>query len=83
MRLAKKKFIIAVILLALLAVFCWFQNNYITVSEYTYETEEISAENDGFIIVQISDLHNKSFGQNQNNKTIKNSGWRLPSAEFF
>ena len=65
MRLTKKKIIITVILLALLAVFCWFQNNYITVSEYTYETEKISAENDGFIIVHISDLHNKTFGKNQ------------------
>ena len=65
MRLAKKKIIISVILLALLAVFCWFQNNYITVSEYTFETEKISAENDRFTIVHISDLHNKSFGRNQ------------------
>ena len=61
----KQKILAAAVLVAALAVFCWFQNNCITVSEYIYETDKISAENDGFSIVHISDLHNKLFGADQ------------------
>lgn len=46
---------------------CWAlaygANNRIDISEYTYETQELSVSFDGFRIVQISDLHNKVFSQ--------------------
>jgi len=64
-KLSKKKLIIYAAVIAVLAVFCIWQNNMLTVSEYSYKTDKIEAELDGFKIVQISDLHNKSFGKNQ------------------
>lgn len=42
----------------------WAQNNILTVSKYSYESSNIPQEFDGYRIVQISDLHNKEFGQN-------------------
>ncbi|MDE7104814.1 MAG: metallophosphoesterase, partial [Ruminococcus sp.] len=37
----------------------------LTVSEYNYKSDKITAEMNDFKIIQISDLHNKSFGKNQ------------------
>ncbi len=62
---SKKKLITYAAITAVLAVFCFWQNNMLTVSEYSYKTDKIEAELDGFKIVQISDLHNKSFGKKQ------------------
>lgn len=39
-------------------------NNRIEVSEYTYRTDQLAYSFDGFRIVQLSDLHNKIFAQN-------------------
>lgn len=47
-------------------VFFWWENNALVVSEYAFETEEIGEALDGLRVVQISDLHNKRFGKNQN-----------------
>lgn len=60
-KLIKKKAIRYVIILAIILVFCLFQNNMLQVSDYTYSHEDIPEEFDGYIIVQISDLHNKNF----------------------
>jgi len=65
MKKTKIKWIRAAFVLAALAVFCWFQNNYIVVSEYEYRSEKIAGELDGYTIVHISDLHNKLFGSGQ------------------
>lgn len=46
-------------------LFCLWQNNHIVVSNFTYISEKIPNEFNGFKIVHISDLHNKSFGKNQ------------------
>ena len=56
----KKKLIIWGIVLAVLLVFCYLNNNILTVSEYTFSDSRIK---NGFTIVQISDLHNASFGK--------------------
>lgn len=53
----------AVFLLGVL--FFWWENNALVVSEYVFATEEIGEPLDGFRIIQISDLHNKRFGKNQ------------------
>lgn len=45
----------------LFTIFCHWQNNDIVISRYTYVDLE------GFRIAQISDLHNKSFGENNEN----------------
>lgn len=46
-------------------IFLYWQNNDIVVTEFEYKNGKIPAEFDGFSIVQVSDLHNKQFGKNQ------------------
>ena len=62
----KKKRITAVFLAAaVLAGFCIWQNNDLTVSRSQVMSGRIPAEFDGYTIVQVSDLHNKEFGRGQ------------------
>ena len=62
----KKKRITAVLLAAaVLAGFCIWQNNDLTVSRSQVVSGRIPAEFDGYTIVQVSDLHNKEFGRGQ------------------
>lgn len=62
-KLKKHKIIIFVI--AVIVVFCYWQNNSLTVSHYEITNEKIPTEFKDYKIVQISDLHNKSFGDKQ------------------
>lgn len=62
--LTKKKLIILSAVIVLLAVFCLFQNKWLTVDEYTFTSPKVNTSADGFKIVQISDLHNAVFGKN-------------------
>lgn len=62
-----KKIIIA---LAAISVFVYAQFNWLEVSEYKISSDKIGNEFDGFKIVQLSDLHSKEFGKN-NNTLIK------------
>lgn len=59
----RKKLIISCIVLAGFLAFAWVQNNWLEVSEYTYESAEVPQAFVGYRIVQISDLHNASFGK--------------------
>ena len=62
----KKKRITAVLLAAaVLAGFCTWQNNDLTVGRSQIVSGRIPAEFDGYTIVQVSDLHNKEFGKGQ------------------
>lgn len=61
----KKHHKILITLLILFLIFCLWQNNDLTITEYTYSSAKITPEMDGYKIVQISDLHNKQFGKNQ------------------
>lgn len=45
--------------------FCLFEKNMITISEIHYENELIPTSFDGLRILQVSDLHNKKFGNQQ------------------
>lgn len=47
--------------------FCVWQNNSIVIIKSEYTNIKIPNEFDNFTIVQISDLHNKNFGENQIN----------------
>lgn len=55
---------ILLILALLLYAFAYGANNRIEISEYTYETDQLSVSFDGFKIVHLTDLHNKVFAQN-------------------
>lgn len=61
-KITKRKKYVFVIITAILLIFCYWQNNMLTVSNYIYSSPKITTELDGFRIVQISDLHNKKFG---------------------
>lgn len=58
----RKKIVVSVIVFIIFLILSYFANNYIVISDYTFKSEEVSAELEGFRIVQISDLHNASFG---------------------
>ena len=58
-----KKIISMIIILILLFAFFTWQNNDIVITEYNYENGKIPVEFNGYEILQISDLHNKSFGK--------------------
>ena len=48
-----------------LAAFFWWQNNGLTVSRYEFRSPKVPGDLDGYTIVQLSDLHNHSFGAGQ------------------
>ena len=58
----KKKLLISFIVLVVLLVFAYVQNNWLEVSHYAYKSAEVPQEFVGYRIVQISDLHSASFG---------------------
>ena len=59
----KKRLVISFIVLAVMVCFFYVENNWLMVSFYAYETNELPEAFDGYRIVQISDLHNASFGK--------------------
>lgn len=64
-RKPRKKLLCFLLGVVLLICFCYFQNNYIVTTEYDYSSKKIPESFDGYKIVQLSDLHGKSFGVNQ------------------
>ena len=70
----KRRILIGCALITAAAVFCIWQNNALTVSKYEYETQKVNGHFDGYVICQISDLHNKMFGKDQGRllKRIRN-----------
>lgn len=58
------KWIIVLTAISMWIFFIW-QNNGISITEINYSNSKIPIDFNGFTIVQISDLHNKSFGKNQ------------------
>lgn len=61
---SKRKSMIIIILFSISLFFLW-QNNDITVTEIDYYNDKIPDGFNGYSIIHISDLHNKSFGKNQ------------------
>ena len=63
-----KPFIIFFIVLFIAVFLSWFiyyQDNHLVVSEYSYINSDIPIEFNGYKIMQLSDLHDKEFGENQ------------------
>ncbi len=60
-----KKIIVFLITAALIWLFIWGSNNWIQTTEYTISSEKLPEAFDGKKIVQVSDLHNAMFGNNQ------------------
>lgn len=58
------------IVIFIIIIFLFWQNNDIVVTEFEYKNSKIPLEFENFSILQVSDLHNKRFGKNQN-KIIK------------
>lgn len=62
-----KKIILVILFALVLWGGVWSSNKWIETTEYTIVSEEVPAAFDGAKIVQISDLHNATFGKNQSN----------------
>ncbi|WP_404407039.1 metallophosphoesterase [Jeotgalibacillus malaysiensis] len=61
----RKKWLLILPALFILIFFLYDQNNRLTKSTYTITAENIPEAFEDYKILQLSDLHNKSFGQNQ------------------
>ncbi len=64
-RLFDKKIIVLTVLVVTIVTFFYTQNNIIAISEYSIYSEKLPIAFNEYKIVQISDLHNKEFGDSQ------------------
>lgn len=67
----RKKLLISFIVLVVLLAFAYVQNNWLEVSHYAYKSPEVPQEFVGFRVVQISDLHNATFGKENEKLLVK------------
>lgn len=65
-----KKAIMVTTILMILVIFCYWQNNYISIANIDFRNNKVPNNFNDYKILQISDLHNKEFGKSQN-KLIK------------
>lgn len=61
----KRKIIIFIVLVGLVWAFLHINNNWLQTTEYIIESERIPSSFDGMKIVQLSDLHDATFGDKQ------------------
>lgn len=64
-RKLKKRLMIIFMPLILSGLFLYFENNALSITKMTIESERLPKGFDGYKILQISDLHSKSFGKDQ------------------
>lgn len=69
-KIPHKKILILILIIIILIPFCLYQNKHLVITTYTYESEKLGADLDGYRIVQISDLHNAAFGK-ENKKLLE------------
>ncbi|MCL2341975.1 MAG: metallophosphoesterase, partial [Firmicutes bacterium] len=65
MKKRKIKFIIFAILIIIISIWLTWETNSIVITRIQYTNGKIPSEFYGYKILQISDLHNKTFGKNQ------------------
>jgi uncharacterized protein len=61
----KRKLLIILVILLLTVSFLYFQNNAIVTTKLSISSDTIPRDFDGYRLVQLSDLHSKSFGKDQ------------------
>lgn len=61
----KKRLLYLLLGLVLLTCFFYFQNNSIVTTQYNFSSDKVPKNFNGYKIVQLSDLHSKSFENNQ------------------
>ena len=66
-----KKIITILCICMVLFGFFWYENHHLVVTTYTYQDEKVDDNLAGYRIVQISDLHNAKFGQDNKNLLVK------------
>ncbi len=66
MKKVNKRLLYSLLGLILLGFYFYFQNNSIVTTEYDFSSNKIPEDFNGYKIVQLSDLHSKSFGDQQN-----------------
>lgn len=69
-KIPHKKILILILIIIILIPFCLYQNKHLVITTYTYESEKLGEDLDGYRILQISDLHNATFGKG-NKKLLK------------
>ena len=67
----KRRLLYLLLGLVLLICFFYFQNNSIVTTEYNFSSDKVPQNFKGYKIVQLSDLHSKSFGNNQSDLVKK------------
>jgi uncharacterized protein len=61
----RRRLLLILVLMIGIYIYFFWGNNQITITEYGYSNSKIPAAFDGFTIAQVSDLHNKMFGEDQ------------------
>lgn len=60
-----KKMILALIIIVFITIFLYHENNSIVITRFSFKYSKLPKQFSGYKILHISDLHNKSFGKNQ------------------
>ena len=61
------KLILLLMLLIAIILIIYCENNFLEKTRYIYKSKKIPKSFDGFKIIQISDLHDKTFGRDNKN----------------
>ncbi|OEC03409.1 phosphoesterase [Lysinibacillus sphaericus] len=60
-----KKLLYGIFFILFIVIFLYVNNHWLVVSKHVFESEKVPANFDGLRIVQVSDLHDALFGNNQ------------------
>jgi uncharacterized protein len=61
----RKTFVLVAVIIIGVTAYLFWGNNHIQITEFDYSNSQIPSAFDGFTIAQVSDLHNKMFGEKQ------------------